>query len=128
MMNNIVVTLLSATLLSMGASAHAAEEIRSVQPDLGPVILDPAGVDAELTVDRAMADDFAREALEESSDRPIVKQELIVRLSEGKPQMFWMVKLAGSWKTAYVYANGEREGTTIVDDERARKTPLVSGR
>ena len=35
------------------------------------------------------------------------------------------VKVAGSWKTAFVFANGEQEGVTLLVDERdtPKKTP-----
>ena len=32
--------------------------------------------------------------------------------------------LAGSWKIAYVYANGDQEGTTVIEDERKNPLPV----
>jgi hypothetical protein len=120
----VVLAIVSSSSLT---AAHAAEAL--TPPAFGPVELLSAPVDdAELSVSRSMADDFAREALQESSDRPIVKQILVVRTTEGQRQIFWMVKLAGSWKTAYVFANGDREGTTVIEDERGTEAPHVTRR
>jgi hypothetical protein len=123
-------TLLSLVVLAIVSSstlAHAAEAF--TPPAFGPVEELTAPVaDSELSVSRSMADDFAREALQESADRPIFKQTLVVRTTDGQRQIFWMVKLAGSWKTAYVFANGDREGTTVIEDERGPEAPRVTVR
>src|SRR5688572_2927198 len=97
------VLILVGVLTSHGA--FAAEAITPAMPhsDLSTV----EGLDRDLTVDVRLAEDFAREALKEPADRPIIRQELIVRTFEGRPQLFWMVKLAGSWKVAYIHANGD---------------------
>ena len=123
-----ILTILFTSTLTLAAESMPlhAEPVPATN-GLGPVIVDifdVENVDTDLSVNRRMAEDFAREAMQEPADRPITKLVLVARTSEGQPQLFWMVRLAGSWKIAYVFANGEQEGITVVEDERTHPLPV----
>ena len=121
-MNRITCRILVVAALTLANAAHAAEALLPVETtDLSSV----SGLDRDVTVDASMADDFAREALQEPSDRPILEQQLVARTFEGRPQLFWKVRLAGSWKVALVHANGECEGSTIVEDIRPKSAAAL---